>query len=307
MDIPLRMELRYLKSFLLAAKLLNFSEAARQMCITQSTFSQTIKQLENELGSALFFRNSHEVSLTEAGLELLPFAEKTVQSAEDCARRMEDLRGLRCGTLNIGVTHSFNMVMHETLKEFIHRYPGISLSVVYKPMTELLDRLSRRELDFVLSFRPQGSYPEIESHILFEDHLSVVVRRDHPLAKKEQVTLSDLSTYPVALPAKGLQARNVLEDILSGSNVALNVRVEMDEVTPLLRLVRNTGLCTILSGSSTDDVDDLCTVPIHHESCRMVGCVQMLKGVYKKEASKEFIRILCETSLVKKRMGAWLG
>lgn len=48
------MELRYLKSFLLAAKLLNFSEAARQMCVTQSTFSQTIKQLENELGSALF-------------------------------------------------------------------------------------------------------------------------------------------------------------------------------------------------------------------------------------------------------------
>ena len=63
--IPTYMELRYLKSFLLAAKLLNFSEAARQMCVTQSTFSQTIKQLENELGSALFFRNSHEVTLTE--------------------------------------------------------------------------------------------------------------------------------------------------------------------------------------------------------------------------------------------------
>lgn len=305
--IPAHMELRYLKSFLLAAKLLNFSEAARQMCVTQSTFSQTIKQLEHELGSALFFRNSHEVALTEAGLELLPFAEKTVQSAEDCAHRMEDLRGLRCGTLNIGVTHSFNMVMHETLREFIHLYPGISLSVVYKPMTELLDRLSRRELDFVLSYRPQESYPEIESHILFEDHLSVVVRHDHPLAKRNAVSLSELAAYPIALPAIGLQARNVLENILSGSNIELNVRVEMDEVTPLLRLVRNTGLCAILSGSSTEDSDDLCTVPILHESCRMTGCVQMLKGVYKKEASKEFIRILCETSLVKKRIGEWLS
>ena len=146
------------------------------MCVTQSTFSQTIKQLENELGSALFFRNSHEVQLTEAGMELLPFAEKTIQSAEDCLHRMEDLRGLHCGTLNIGVTHSFNMVMHETLREFIHRYPGIRLSVVYKPMAELLDRLSRRELDFVLSYRPRTSYPDIESHILFEDRLSLVVR-----------------------------------------------------------------------------------------------------------------------------------
>lgn len=301
------MELRYLKSFLLAAKLLNFSEAARQMCVTQSTFSQTIKQLENELGSALFFRNSHEVTLTEAGVELLPFAEKTIQAAEDCLHRMEDLRGLHCGTLNIGVTHSFNMVMHETLREFIQRYPGIRLSVVYKPMAELLDRLSRRELDFVLSYRPHSSYPDIESHILFEDHLSVVMRPDHPLAKREAVSLSELTDYPIALPAKGLQARKVLENILSSSNIGLNVRVEMDEVTPLLRLVRNTGLCTILSGSSTEGADDLCTVPILHESCRMIGCVQMLKGVYKKEASKEFIRILCETSLVKKRIGEWLS
>ncbi len=72
------MELRHLKSFIALAKCLNFSEAARKMCVTQSTFSQTIKQLEDTLGSTLFFRNSHEVTLTEAGMELLPFAEKTV-------------------------------------------------------------------------------------------------------------------------------------------------------------------------------------------------------------------------------------
>ena len=55
------MELRYLKSFVVAAKLLNFSEAAREMCVTQSTFSQTIKQLEEELGTVLFYRTSHKL------------------------------------------------------------------------------------------------------------------------------------------------------------------------------------------------------------------------------------------------------
>ncbi|ROT11756.1 LysR family transcriptional regulator, partial [Muribaculaceae bacterium Isolate-102 (HZI)] len=223
------MELRHLKSFIALAKCLNFSEAARKMCVTQSTFSQTIKQLEDTLGSTLFFRNSHEVTLTEAGMELLPFAERTVQAADDCAQRIEDLRGLRCGTLNIGVTHSFNMVMHETLKEFMHRYPNIRLNIIYKPMTELIERLSLRELDFVLSFRPQGHYPKIESHILFEDSLSVIVRRDHPLTRKSHVTIADLSGFPVALPAKGLQARNILDSIMPDT-AELNVRVEMDEV-----------------------------------------------------------------------------
>lgn len=300
------MELRYLKSFVTLARLLNFSEAAREMCVTQSTFSQTIKQLEDELGSLLFFRNSHEVALTEAGMELLPFAEKTIQMADNCKNRMEDLRNLKCGTLNIGVTHSFNMVMHDTLKDFLQRYPNIKLNIVYKPMEELIRRLACRELDFVLSFRPNEYFPQIESHILFDDHLSVIVNKSHPLAVKEKISLTDLAEYPAALPAKGLQARNILDRILAGSGIILNVRAEIDEVTPLLRLVRNTGIYTILSNSATEEDEQLKAIPIDRDDCRMEGSVQMLKGTYRKKASKEFIRILCETSLVRKRINEWL-
>ena len=156
------MELRHLKSFVSAAKLLNFSEAAKAMCITQSTFSQTIKQLEDELGTKLFYRDTHAVSLTEAGNELLPYAKNAIYSAENCAKRIADFRSLKCGALNIGVTHSFNMVMHETLHDFMKLYPGIFLNIVYKPMTDLIMRLENHELDFVLSFRPQGNYPLLE-------------------------------------------------------------------------------------------------------------------------------------------------
>ena len=198
------MELRYLKSFVVAAKLLNFSEAAREMCVTQSTFSQTIKQLEEELGTVLFYRTSHKVSLTKAGEELLPFAVTAIDSADNCLRRMNDMQALKCGTLNIGVTHSFNMVMHETLKDFMKLYPDIFLNIVYKPMTELVNRLMNHELDFVLSFRPQGNYPLIESHLLFDDVLSVIVRRDSPLAAYDKISLSVLTDYPAVLPAKGL-------------------------------------------------------------------------------------------------------
>lgn len=300
------MELRYLKSFVVAAKQLNFSEAAKEMCVTQSTFSQTIKQLEEELGTVLFYRTSHKVTLTKAGEELLPFAITAIDSADNCLRRMNDLRSLKCGTLNIGVTHSFNMVMHETLKDFMKLYPGIFLNIVYKPMTELMARLLNHELDFVLSFRPQDNHPLIEAHLLFDDVLSVIVRRDSPLAQHDKIALSALVDYPAVLPAKGLQARNTLDSILADTATQLNVRAEMDEVTPLLRLVRNTGMYTILSSSATEDADDLVAVPISNEGCRMEGCVQMLKGIYKNEASKEFIRILCETSLVKKRITDWL-
>ncbi|MDE7128161.1 MAG: LysR family transcriptional regulator, partial [Bacteroidales bacterium] len=76
------MELRQLRYFVKAAGTLNFSEAAKSLYVTQSTLSQQIRQLENELGVQLFERNSHEVSLTDAGEELLPYAMKTLESAE---------------------------------------------------------------------------------------------------------------------------------------------------------------------------------------------------------------------------------
>lgn len=68
------MELRQLRTFIKIAETLNFSEASKALNATQSTLSQQIKQLEEEFKTKLFNRNSHSVSLTEAGAELLPFA-----------------------------------------------------------------------------------------------------------------------------------------------------------------------------------------------------------------------------------------
>ena len=81
------MELRQLKAFVKAAELLNFTEAAKTVFVTQSSFSQSIRQLEEELDVKLFHRNSHEVTLTQAGVELLPYARLTIQKAEDCKNR----------------------------------------------------------------------------------------------------------------------------------------------------------------------------------------------------------------------------
>ena len=83
------MELRQLRYFLKVAELLSFSEAAKNLFITQSTLSQQIKQLETELDTMLFERNSHEVSLTEAGEKLVRYAEKVVVDADVCQQRTE--------------------------------------------------------------------------------------------------------------------------------------------------------------------------------------------------------------------------
>ena len=131
------MELRQLKYFCKTAELLSFSEAAKMLYITQSTLSQQIKQLEGELGVQLFQRNSHGVTLTEMGAELLPYAKSTIYNAESCVEHIRDVQNVLTGTLNIGVTYTFSPTLNETLLTFMKQHPGVKLNIYNKTMEEL--------------------------------------------------------------------------------------------------------------------------------------------------------------------------
>lgn len=183
------MELRQLRYFVKVAEVLNFSEAARAMCVTQSTLSQQIKQLEDELGELLLMRSSHNVALTEAGKTILESAKRAIYDAELCKERINDLNRLSTGMLNIGVTYSFSPILTETISTFMKSYPKIKLNVLYKPMGELMEALKERTVDFVLAFKPSKEIEGIESHILFQNYLSAVVGKGHPLAGMKRVSL----------------------------------------------------------------------------------------------------------------------
>ena len=196
------MEIRQLKYFLEVARELNFSKASQHLFVTQSTLSQQISRLEQEVGMPLFDRNSHEVWLTEAGRELVPYAQKTVNAAKACADHMTDLREMLTGELNIGVTFSFSNIMAETLIAFIHAYPHVKLNIVYRSMQELMDGLKRRELDLVLAFRPLKHDKAIDSRAIFSNRLAAIVNDQHPLARQQRVKLTDLERYDLILPPR---------------------------------------------------------------------------------------------------------
>ena len=301
------MELRQLKSFVKVAELLNFSAAAKALCITQSTLSQQIQQLEQELDVQLFQRNSHSVSLTESGEELLPLAHQTLYDAGVCKSRMNDLKALLAGTLNIGATHTFSPILTETLLDFMKLYPKVKLNIHYKSMEELMDMLKKNEVDFVLAFKPSRRYEGVESHILFNNHLAAIVNNHHPLAKNETVTLSEIGKYDIALPAKGLQARNAFEQVISHYSPLFRVRLELNEVHILLKLIKQSDLVTILSEATIHDEQGIKAIPIDVPESGMEGCVHLLKNNYRKRSALEFIRLLSESNAIRERIRDWLA
>lgn len=294
------MELRQIRYFLKVAELLNFSEASKELFITQSTLSQQIRQLENEFDTILFERNSHEVSLTEAGQQFMRYARKVMIDVDDCTQKMDDLKNMLTGELNIGVTFTFSPLLTETVLEFMKLYPHVRLNVFYKTMSELMDMLQRREVDFVLAFKPTDRNDKIESHVLFNNHLSVVVSEQHSLAKRKSLTLEDLAPYDAAMPARGLQARNSFDDMIHSENSKLKIRVELNDVSILLKLIKQSKLITILADATIHDEDGLVAIPLEMTGNDMEGCIHLLKQAYVKNSAREFYRLLSQSRAILK-------
>ena len=94
--------------------------------------------------------------LTESGEELLPYARKTLHTADSCVEHIRDIKNVVTGSLNIGVTYTFSPILTETLLSFMKLYPNVKLNIFYKTMEELMAMLDKRDLDFVLAFKLRG-------------------------------------------------------------------------------------------------------------------------------------------------------
>lgn len=292
------MEIRQLKYFLKVAETLNFSEASRRLYITQSTLSQQISHLEQEIGLPLFERNSHGVYLTDAGSELVPYAAKAVVATESCMEHIEDLKKMLTGELNIGVTYSFSTVMSDTVIDFLRSYPGVKLNIFYQTMEELMDKLKRRELDFVLAFKPLKAEKDIDSRVIFSNRVAAVVNECHPLAKHRTVTLADLTAYDLLLPMRGLQARNAFDMIVEEKDVDCHIKMEVNNVHIILDLLHRANYVTVLAESTVINERGIVAIPIEAEHNQMQGCIHMLRDAYVKNAAQEFIKRLSQSTSV---------
>ena len=290
------MELRQIRYFLQIAETSSFSEASRQLCVSQSTVSQQIKQLEDELGAELFVRDSHNVKLSDYGTQFLPYAKNIAKDVRSGVARIKDVSGLSVGTINIGATYTFCPLLGKTIEEFMKEHKGISIKLTCASMEELMQMLEDGELDTVLSYRPSRHFDNIESHILFNSNLCVIARRDHPLAGKDKVRLVDLEKFPMALPSRGLQARNEFDRLLFGQNYRFDVRLEVNDINMLLDLVSRTDMITFLSAATVKDNPEFCTIDIDHNETEMVGSYHLLKGQYIKVATRAFLKSLIENN-----------
>lgn len=256
------MDIRQLQYFVGIAETGRFSEASKVLFVTQSAVSQQIKLLEEELGTQLFVRQAHNVTLTESGRELLPLAKKVLNGVEECRDRIADLKGLLCGKLNIGLTFSLEPYIRETMLAFMGRYPKVRVNAHYRPLTDLLHMLRDNEIDIMFSMMPTSPHEFVESIPLTEYRLAAIMRKTHPLAKHESLHFTDLLPHKLILPEKGIRDRNAIESFVHTETGALNVVSLINDVNAIMNILQESNYVSILTEHTIKNFPKLCAIPI---------------------------------------------
>lgn len=189
------MELRHLRYFLAVAEELNFTRAARKVGIGQPPLSNQIRDLENEIGAALFRRLSNGAELTAAGEAFLPEARAILAQAEQAKQSaMRAARG-QSGRLRVGFTSSavFNPVVPAIVNAFREKYAAVQFGLEEAPTARLLERLEGEELDAVFIRPGSGDEPQVRCQLLAEEPMVIVLPARHRLSEAQTLRLDELA------------------------------------------------------------------------------------------------------------------
>lgn len=288
------MELRQLIYFIQAAERLNFTEAAAALYISQSTLSQQIRQLEEELHIPLFNRVGKRVYLTDAGNMFLPYARQTLHDSENGRNILNDLVNLKTGTLRIGVTYGLTTLLTRTLPAFSAAYPAIKLDIEFGTSDGLLEKLAQVKLDFVLSFVPLQQNEIFTSSPLFKSQLSLVVHASHEWAGKKRIALTQLANLPLILPVTGFSIRSFLDKILLEQNIVPAIQMEMNDIHALLQLVKTGNWCTVLLKASLAGQASLKAIPFTGKAMSRQATVTWPTASYRKKAATRLAGLLLQ-------------
>ena len=186
------MEFRHLRYFVAVAEELNFSRAARRLHMTQPPLSQQIQQLEEETGVRLFVRNKRHVELTNAGRVFLDEARELIAQSQRAVETARLAQKGESGMVRIGIASGLGERVNQAVAEHQKHFPGIEIQC--KDVLSTLQNDALRESKIDIGFlRPPFDWANLKSEVLFEERFFVVLPRDHPLAKRRELRLTDVA------------------------------------------------------------------------------------------------------------------
>ena len=215
--------IRQLRAFLAVYQLKKLSAAAQRLFVTQSAVSMLIRQLEEGLDTRLFDRTTRSLKATAAAEQMMMTVERILRDVDSLSNDFRELAALERGRVTLAITPTLAaFLLPDAMRAFNEQHPGVRVLVNDCAPDQFISRIIGEHVDFGIG-TPERPGAEVEVQRLMRDHLALVCREDHPLAKARVVRWSDLGGHPVITVRPGYGVRPLIDGTAAEAGVALDV------------------------------------------------------------------------------------
>jgi len=219
-DLP---NLNDLAVFLVACETKNFSEAGRQLHLSQPAISQTINNLEKHFETKLFIRQGRSIYLTEIGQALRPMALELVSAARRMEESVFSLQGEVVGEFEIGCsTASGKYLLPNLIARFRRIFPLVRINVLVTSRKSVINKLISGEVAMGISSR-RIDHRDLEYKDFFSDEVILIAPADHPWADYRRIYPDDLLDEPMILREESAGTQEVLKNGLLEQDISFDM------------------------------------------------------------------------------------
>ncbi|KJG34590.1 HTH-type transcriptional regulator CysB [Photobacterium angustum] len=239
---------------------LNVSSTAESLYTSQPGISKQVRLLEDELGIQIFERSGKHLT------QVTPAGEEIVRISRDILSRVESIKAVagehthpEMGTLNIATTHTqARYALPSVIQGFTARYPKVSLHMHQGTPSQIADAVGKGRSDFAIATEALHLYQDMIMLPCYHWNRSIVVRSDHPLATKTNITIHDLAAYSLVTYVFGFTGRSELDSAFNRSGLTPKIvftATDADVIKTYVRLGIGVGVIASMAMDPETDKD----------------------------------------------------
>lgn len=283
------------KVFYYVAKNLSFSKASRDLFISQSAISQSIRTLEAKLDTKLFIRSTKSVQLTQEGALLFEHIEPAINLIHSGHLSLLESPSLSKGTLHIGASDTIcKYYLLNYINQFHQLFPKIKIQVTNRTSTDCVKLLKQNKVDFIVINIPNTALDSdfnLQPVLSFED-VFICNASFSKLAGKK-LTLEEIASSPILMLEKASATSRYLYEVFEKQNIRLTPDVELGSIDLLICLSRiGLGIAFVPKYCLGDTENDLIQLKLINPLASRQLAIVTQKQKPLNLASQKFIELL---------------
>ena len=283
------------KVFYHVATTLSFSEASKQLFISQSAVSQSIKVLEKKLSQPLFIRSTKKVQLTPEGEILLKHVEPAMNLIRKGENQLLEAHTLNGGQLRIGASDTIcRYYLIPYLNRFHKAYPNVHIKVTNQTSIECAHLLENGQVDFIITNYPNSGLSNSQNvRVINEFHDVFVANQEYFPLKGETVSLQKLQTYPILMLDRKSTTSEFLHHMFQREQLDLVPEIELSSNDLLIDLARiGLGIAFVPDFCIPENDKDLFIVKLTEKMPARQMIVAYNESLPVSQASKQFMDMM---------------